>query len=252
MQAGISYSAYNCHLSPLVCPPPSTTYDKLPSTASGLTDSVDEVEVPEQEEEVHDDEVSDTADNFDNCSDEDEDVEVVDESSSDEECLRCDTVQGDFRNPVPGTSPQSSIVCHMIPFFQLCYKLSDRAITLLLVFLRGLLFWIALIIPAEGQLVRNIMNSLPTNVYFLKKYLNHKNPSIRHYVVCPKCCSLYEKIQFPTYHTVLIDIPKCDKKSGKGNRLDVQWCSLQKSKARFTITKLFQSLSIAIIPYEKV
>jgi len=86
------------------------------------------------------------------------------------------------------------------------------------VFLRGLLFWICLVIPAEGSsTVKSIVDNLPRNVYFLKKYLNSKHQSIRRYVVCPKCCALFERQQFSTYRTVPLDIPKCNEKIGKSS-----------------------------------
>ena len=192
----LSYSAYNRHLNPLVCPPPSTTsYGPsvpIPSTAS--TDTVPETEVTEQEEQINDYERIDSSKDG---SDEEEDTEVIDaeEESGYEECDSVPDMQGammpDSMNLAPNASPPSSIiqyVCHIVSFFQLCYRLSDRAITLLLVFLRGLLLWITLIIPAEGRnIVTSIMNIIPSNVYFLKRYLSSKNQSIRCYVVCPKC-----------------------------------------------------------------
>lgn len=79
-------------------------------------------------------------------------------------------------------------ICLFISFFQLCYRISERGITLLLNFLRALLLWIANFqSSAELLTLREI---IPRNVYFLKKmYSSEGNMTI--YAVCPKCHSLY-------------------------------------------------------------
>ena len=175
----LSYSAYNRHLNPLVCPPPSTTsYGPsvpIPSTAS--TDTVPETEVTEQEERINDYERIDSSKDG---SDEEEDTEVIDaeEESGYEECDSVPDMQGammpDSMNLAPNASPPSSIiqyVCHIVSFFQLCYRLSDRAITLLLVFLRGLLLWINSSTMGERNVLILHFGSLgpgiqPTNITF--------------------------------------------------------------------------------------
>lgn len=226
----LSYSAYNRHLSALVCQAPSSTCDsasQLSSESSVVTpceveDSGDDggenagdenagSEVVEDDASVSDD--SETVD-----SDSDE-VEVIDEA---EECVQesvSSESEGTANSGQPNTAAIIQYVCYVVSFFQLCYKLSDRAITLLLFFLHGLLFWISLIIPAEGSLVVNrIMDSLPRNIYFLKQYLHAENKSIKYYVVCPKCCTLITRRHFLSYQTMPLDIPKCGTKIGKGNR----------------------------------
>lgn len=78
------------------------------------------------------------------------------------------------------------------------------------------MFWISLIIPVEGrQIVRGIIDNIPKKFYFLKKYVRGKNDSIKYFVVCPKCCTLFQRQLFPTYRMVPQDIPKCNKKKGK-------------------------------------
>ena len=65
-------------------------------------------------------------------------------------------------------------VSYFVAFLQLVYKLSDRCITLLLVFIQGLLNWLALIVPPPANApIKNIADSIPQNVYYLKKSFHH-------------------------------------------------------------------------------
>ena len=222
----LSYSAYNRHQNPLVCPEPTTSantdyasHDFLNETELDMTTADDAIQGSGDEVVSSDDAVADQS------SDEDEEVEIVDaeEDKRYEECTNTDSadLQGTIDPSPENFCSCSSIiqyVCYIVSFFQLCYKLSDRAITLLLVFLRGLLCWIALIIPAEGaKIVTTITNGLPKNVYFLKQYLSSVNPSIKAYVVCPKCCKLYQKNQCLTNRRAPVDVPKCDNIVRKGS-----------------------------------
>ena len=137
----LSYSAYNRHQNPLVCPEPTTSADTdfvsndFPNETELMTNADDAFQGSGDEVVSSDDAVADQS------SDEDEEVEIVDaeEDKRYEECTSTDgaDLQGTI-NPSPENfSSCNSIiqyVCYIVSFFQLCYKLSDRAITLLLVF----------------------------------------------------------------------------------------------------------------------
>ena len=66
-------------------------------------------------------------------------------------------------------------ICLFISFFQLCYKVSERGITLLLNFLRAILLWVSTY-SAELLQLREL---IPKNVYFLRKCAVHKKVYIR-------------------------------------------------------------------------
>ena len=143
----LSYSAYNRHQNLLICPESTTSAntdyvsnDLLNETELDMTTADDAIQGSGDEVVSSDDAVADQQ------SDEDEEVELVDaeEDKRYEECTNTDSadLQGTI-NPSPENFPSCSsiiqYVCYIVSFFQLCYKLSDRAITLLLVFIRGLL-----------------------------------------------------------------------------------------------------------------
>ena len=80
-------------------------------------------------------------------------------------------------------------VCMFLSFFQLCYRVSERCISLLLAFLRAFLQWLCAICPSSQEL-RMLRDLLPSNVYYLQKLLGMKSGIVT-FVVCPKCHSLY-------------------------------------------------------------
>ena len=196
----LSYSAYKRHENPLVCA------EAGPSNAVTGTflQKGDNESFQDSSEIVHNVTEANTSDGLANntSSDEDEGIEVINEDIN-------QVSQQYINNPSDQPlemfhvhKPLIRYVCHFVSFFQLCYKISDRVITLLLIFLRTLLFWIALLIPNQGaEAVNVIANSIPKNNYFLKKYFTTSG-NIRTYIVCPKCCNLYLSSKFPTYHNI--------------------------------------------------
>lgn len=82
----------------------------------------------------------------------------------------------------------ASHISLFISFFQLCYRISERGITLLLHFLRALLLW-ASTIKSSTELL-TFRDMIPKNVYFLRKLCSSEN-NFRTYVVCSKCHALY-------------------------------------------------------------
>lgn len=79
-------------------------------------------------------------------------------------------------------------ICLFVSFFQLCYRISERGITLLLTFIRALISWIVVLTNSPELLYLKEM--LPRNIYFLRKECG-RNYSTTTYVVCPKCHCLY-------------------------------------------------------------
>ena len=218
----LSYSAYNRHLSPLVCSASSAT-----SACTSVTPHEVEIPVDERESNEHDVHSDESSASIDSASygepSDEEEVEIIDENEvcgydsmirSDSDVNKPEGVSEDSTNPTkpeevqPNTSAIIQYICYIVSFFQLCYKLSDRAVTLLL------FSYVDFCFATEGShTVKRIIDNLPRNVYFLKKYLRSTNQSIRYYVVCPKCCTLFQRQRFPTYRTLPLDIPKCIGKS---------------------------------------
>ena len=170
----------------------SSPADELPPTSDNDSASEsDDHEITESE-----------SDNVEILSDE----EVDDTSEVDVHCSR-DTCQENPTKDQPITQGCSQATSHQIEspiprslhiiashislfisFFQLCYRISERGITLLLHFLRALLLW-ASTIKSSTELL-TLRDMIPKNVYFLRKMCSSEN-NFRTYVVCPKCHALY-------------------------------------------------------------
>ena len=88
-------------------------------------------------------------------------------------------------------------------FFQLCHRVSERAISLPLSFLKTLLSWLGSFCPE----IKTLHDVLPQNVYFMRKLLGRKSSEITCFVVCPKCHSLYDSIV--THRTGITESAKC-------------------------------------------
>ena len=58
-------------------------------------------------------------------------------------------------------------ICLFLSFFQLCYKISEHGISLLLAFIRILLFWLSSFIHSD--FILQPRDLIPTSVYFLRK-----------------------------------------------------------------------------------
>ena len=64
--------------------------------------------------------------------------------------------------------------------------MSERGITLLLNFLRAILWWLS---TYSAELLQ-LLELIPKNVYFMKKMCSSEK-GLHTYVVCPKCYTLY-------------------------------------------------------------
>ena len=225
----LSYSAYTRHKNPLVCP--GNTASASPSIediASNCVVTEPDLSCDNNNGDISGS-VSDPESDHDlqgSCSDEDV-VEIFDDSTMlmvEYTNVNSETIEDDSPMHSDNSSPQHSspqhptvdiskpivqFVCFFATFLQLCYKLSDRALTLLLIFLRSVLTWVSLIVPSPAnKLIQDVVENIPSNVYFLRKSL--PNAAIQSYIVCPQCCYLYKKDCFSTLST--LDIPKCSNK----------------------------------------
>ena len=112
----------------------------------------------------------------------DDDEPELPETSSDE------TDEG-TGSEVQKVKDLKSIVCLFFGFFQLFFRVSDRAIVCLLTFLSSFLKQLSTLIT-DNQLLFNFVSKFPTTLYSLRKHIIMKG-SYKIYVVCPKCHKLY-------------------------------------------------------------
>lgn len=95
-----------------------------------------------------------------------------------------------------------------LSFFQLCFRISDRAIVHLLSFMSALFHFLSSHSNDSG-LLKKFTDGFPKTLYSIKKALNLSN-TYYEYVVCPHCHTLYNKsdciVQLPVGERGL----KCD------------------------------------------
>ena len=77
-------------------------------------------------------------------------------------------------------------------FFQLKYRVSDRAISLLLLFIKGLVQAVISLVPSCASAVSVIYQSIPQYLKSLRQTFTSGMNGVTEYVVCPKCSTLYE------------------------------------------------------------
>ena len=153
----------------------------VPETSSDSQSSESDVDiVMSDSEELHD---------FitDDCGDE----QIVLPADSSDQIKQLTSVEED--NLKQENMNINKVVTHIalfLTFFQLCYKVSERGISLLLAFLKSLLSWIASISLQSS--LKLLANNMPGNVYYLKKIIGN-NSNILLYVSCPKCHSVYKR-----------------------------------------------------------
>ena len=88
-------------------------------------------------------------------------------------------------------NPENSLVIWFASFlclWQSIYKVSDKAIEVLLIFFHTF----ASIIVANFSTLKTIGTQLPSTVYNLRKFFYSKEDPFKKYVVCPVCFSIYE------------------------------------------------------------
>ena len=204
----LSHSAYARHQNPAVCPDRSYESDaqklmiegpgvELPSHSAGFTQfqSMNDTESPiassMAEEETEHDKVVDHED-FEvqseqglDCSGDSEDDSEDDSEmclSDDDEVAILDELHNEF-NPIAVSCEQSAAddgdhhenmkliavyVCMFLSFFQMCFRISEHGISLLLAFLRALLLAISSLCEHSLDL-KILRDALPHNVYCMRK-----------------------------------------------------------------------------------
>ena len=83
------------------------------------------------------------------------------------------------------------IVCLFLAFFQLCFRVSDRALLQLLSFFSALFNHLCSCVKEVPYLIA-LAKTFPTTLYSLRKCLKLKTSYIT-YVVCPRCHRLYKE-----------------------------------------------------------
>lgn len=112
--------------------------------------------------------------------------EEIWESSDDEDlesddCSTCDNQT--VRNVLFGVSL-------FLNFFQLTYRVSERAMTTLLTFLRTLITYLAT--ASQGNLILNALaQALPKSLYSIRKLVARYQGGVSEYAVCQVCHTLY-------------------------------------------------------------
>ena len=109
----------------------------------------------------------------------------------------------------PATSQLTYFVCLFLSFFQLCFRISDRALSLLLSFISALLQHIGS--RVNDSAYNSFMKAFPSTLYSLRKHLKLKKP-YKTFLVCPYCHKLFRTSETePIRDTNGIEFsPKCD------------------------------------------
>ena len=81
------------------------------------------------------------------------------------------------------------ILCLFLSFFQLCFHISDRAISHLLVFFCSLFRHVSSH-AKDARLLRSFSEAFPRTLHSLRKGLKFQNSHVK-YVVCSRCHRLY-------------------------------------------------------------
>ena len=138
-------------------------------------------------------------------SDSDSGPEVWDEASDSEVENDSDSTELHHNNAMQ----LYYVVCLFLNFFQLCYRISDRALSHLLLFFSVLLRHLSFHVQNSPLLV-TFVNKFPTTLYTLRKQLK-QNSSYTTYIVCPRCHSLYKESEcLPVTDSVGAFSPMCD------------------------------------------
>ena len=88
------------------------------------------------------------------------------------------------------TSTVISSIFLFLNVFHLCYRLSERGITLLIKFLKHVFLHMANI--CRSPMLLEVANHLPSSLYKLQKYFGNSANKYTTYAVCPKCSALYD------------------------------------------------------------
>ena len=131
--------------------------------------------------EVYEDDVSSDSGADANEDDETEVVMNVPTDDSNEEQIAVDD----------GPNAILKAISFFLLFFQLKFRVPDRAVTFLLSFLKGLLASLIFMIPSCQPLLE-IYRNFPQSLYSLRRRFSTNNGNMKEFVVCTKCFTLYK------------------------------------------------------------
>ena len=104
--------------------------------------------------------------------------------TSDEEADYTEEVVRNVQNIMFGLSA-------FLNFFQLAFRISERAMFILLKFLRHFVFYLSSIIPGNA-ILEQLNAHFPRSVYSIRKVLKVGYNDFTEYVVCPQCFKIYD------------------------------------------------------------
>ena len=134
------------------------------------------------------------------------DAEVWDETET-QSSLSENECDADDSNKLTAVKQLHYTVCLLLSFFQLCFHISDRALTYLLSFLLALLKHFCSFI--QSDYLTAFARMFPTTLYSMRKQLKLKSPYTT-YIVCPKCHTLYQEADcFKTRSAGTTTSPQC-------------------------------------------
>ena len=194
---GLSRSAYYRHQNyPASCPSNQRpTQGEILSDQecnSPLLENSNDASDLHSEHSVHDASAADSV--GDNCTDtsgdETEELEMdeVEVATNDITCGGQEQTRNDDRliNSI------LKAISFTLLFFQLKFRVPDRAIIFLLSFLKGLIRSLISMIPS-CQPLQQIYECFPQSLHSLRQRFSASNCSLTEFVVCPKCSTLYTR-----------------------------------------------------------
>ena len=88
----------------------------------------------------------------------------------------------------------SYVLCRFfLIFLQVTYRISERAMALMLTFIRLLLGYVAII--SQSPVLIHLSSIIPKSLNTLRKHLRNKRNGLCEFVVCSKCHALYKPSQ---------------------------------------------------------
>ena len=153
------------------------------------TDDSDIVDFDQRSEQCHedleDDSHSQDSKDDDEMEDSDSDLEEIWESS-DSESAGSDLETGNTNSLAHNVLMGISL---FVTAFQLLFRISERAMSFLLLFLRTLMTYLSDVV--NHPILSELAHILPKTLSSAKKLVGKPNDGVTDYVVCPKCNTLY-------------------------------------------------------------
>ena len=155
--------------------------------------------------ELNDDHSSEPSPESESESESDSGPEVWPET---EECSSDSDTEANAKTQDPPNSQMIYFVCIFLSFFQLCFRISDKALSLLLSFISALLKHIGSSVTDSSH--ASFVKTFPSTIYSLRKYLKIKKAYLT-FAVCPRCHKLFKASEcVPVKDTSGMTVsPKC-------------------------------------------